>query len=1476
MAWRYENPGYRELLVVPGHTVECDSTKSKTGYAFWQNYRSKSFDIPSAKEIWVKFDVYSASGTSNRWRAYHEKNNNDYNGITRYSDQINIWTSGDTDDTSFKHDVKNWAGLHTIILHMVSDASNGIVEYFLDGEKAASVAGKNVNNGNPFDKFFLESDGADVLFSNVIISDTELTTYDTCDLSKKQWIQPVLGKLGNFGVDEFSIRATIEASTVYRAFDATNTNYGTRKGIYFSIAKNVTINHIRVMFFPTKDAKFYNWCLSCSDDDKTYTLCQKIARDTSSYYLSFTNVPYHKYYFISVQDASGKVVENAIFDGIVIDAIEGDTEKNIFFDTRRNVSNAITQQSDTARYLVESLSTQQDTARAITTSAVRYADTSRMLSAMLNMSDDTRRTVSRDIAINTDTVRMIAENIDVDMAADTARNLYRVESMLDDTTRKISNLESINADVHRIVSRDAIIDADTSRTLAQESAEIAADTARQINGIVRVKVNTYREVHHDESAIIDTSRQTYSYFRYENAGFRERLASRAVHLFTNYEESKTGHAFSFLDDNERMTFDASDFPIQESIELYAKFDVYVKPDASGQRWCIGILNGSTDNYPEAGIACTSDTEISVYSNKSSKAIYTSTHTIYGLHTVIFHVVASKDNDGIIEYWYDGEKVTSLTGLNINGGKLIAGLCLRNKAVGNYRMYSENVLFSNVIISSYPIDVDDNCKDYEWQWITPNLISNTNLDDFASKDFAVYQKGYDNAYSPFNPSGDGELNIGDYRTSSYVYFFIKDDVELNSIVLGGYKYADSMNEGKDEFFIEGSNDGVNYHSVDFELNGDFVSRYYLFIFNDCRYHYFRVSYEKSGYWGSSSNPRFVLLNARKIASLAFNVRRNVYRSEIVESDTDRLLGVLFDANTMADTKRLLSNFGLFNFDTSRNQGLRQILFDTYRHIDRSIFIDNDTVRRIPHDLFGTKEPVFENQDTFTPFPKIVTKGAEKGIIDFKLVLEENTLSDKISAEVIGFDYWPEDIIKGTFIDYPYEMKIESTQNTGARQTIDAMHYKDRLLYTSMHYDGYHLYELNRNRNASYRYMLRAQWYVNRIKESLSLHVDSRFSNFTPESNFSDTDITYADLLSGLFGWSSQYPWRLVNVFLRGNTLYILQRGRENSVYDITNLPHTEPQIERSIYYSPYASNNKNNTYTGSRTKVPHDPMLDVKDPDDPDEPDDSEYKDPNDGDTDKNDELRFNGVIYGDHIKQTYYGGLCVEEVHYVDEIGPDGTTYQKVNIVVTRDYDGSDRCTKERSDNADGTWRETNTSYTYGGLGSHSHTEDGDEYGVTQKTDVYTAFLGGSFTGTSTYVDGQFVSSSISGSGIINRTLPYTQNQQNAGLQQAADAQSDDEDEQQHKGLADAKTDPYIPTVDHSIRAQIQKEIDAYDRSIQETVSFDIIMPVIAGKPTMKHIIDFTERVKFNGAEYYLVRNTVEQTVTNLKQSIEITRWIRR
>lgn len=445
MAWRYENPGYRELLVVPGHTVECDSTKSKTGYAFWQNYRSKSFDIPSAKEIWVKFDVYSASGTSNRWRVYHENAYYDVNGITILNAQIDIWTSQDSSNPVGSYDVKSWTGLHTIILHMVSDASNGIVEFFFDGEKAASATGKNVNNGNPFNNFFLESDGADVLFSNVIISDTELTADDTCDLSKKPWIQPVIGKNGTFGVDDFAVRRSDNSSNIYKVFDATDTGYGSRAYIDFYIKENVSIKSVCVSnVVNSPNASFTGCTLSSSDDGNMFDAIKTTNKDSSSTYTIFDidgSQPKHYYRIYMGGDYS--------VDGIIIHA-ESSKTANVFLDTSRRIMQLKSVLIYTSRKIGNTINVSVDTNRNI---GEYYnidfsADTERAIKYITNIDNDTSLSIVRTVSIDNDISRTV--NIGSLYLFDVSLNVYKSLALSVDLSRDTGKI-SFDADVVRDV-----------------------------------------------------------------------------------------------------------------------------------------------------------------------------------------------------------------------------------------------------------------------------------------------------------------------------------------------------------------------------------------------------------------------------------------------------------------------------------------------------------------------------------------------------------------------------------------------------------------------------------------------------------------------------------------------------------------------------------------------------------------------------------------------------------------------------------------------------------------------------------------------------------------------------------------------------------------------------------------------------------------------------------------------------------------
>lgn len=516
MAWRYENPGYRELLTMPGHTVKCTAQQSKTGYAFWQNRQLPSFNIPESKELWVRFDIYIATESYYIFRASGSSGMNDSIYHPVYGTYWIVYARGSEVGNIPSPSV----GLHSCLLHMVSDETDGKIQIWMDDKSNAVIDYTGGVKGGFFDFFFLESDNKYSLCSNVIISDEQLSLDDNCDLSKTQWVQPVIGKNGTWGVDDFAVRRSDGNTSIYKIFDVSGYNIPLYPYTDFYIKENVSIKRIYVNYSISGTKNTYTHTLYQSDDGINFEKISSVQKAASDYYALFdlTDKPATKHYYrIEVSGSAGA-------DGVTIDAnvqvAPPSKDVTVNTDTRRNVSNAITQQSDTARHLVESLSTQQDTARALTASVMGYADTSRIISATLNVSADTMRAVSRDMVINADTARVIAENIDVNMVADTARNVYRVESMLDDTTRKISNLEPINADVQRTVTADVIDMLDTVRTLTHtaglttdivrtvtKSIDMDADTARITNSsTITLYADTSRQLANDIAVTLDTAR----------------------------------------------------------------------------------------------------------------------------------------------------------------------------------------------------------------------------------------------------------------------------------------------------------------------------------------------------------------------------------------------------------------------------------------------------------------------------------------------------------------------------------------------------------------------------------------------------------------------------------------------------------------------------------------------------------------------------------------------------------------------------------------------------------------------------------------------------------------------------------------------------------------------------------------------------------------------------------------------------------
>jgi len=174
MQWHYKNIGTADGLLVSGTSLtNVSPLKSVTSKAFYQTNRQKCFDTQASKEIYMLFDVYF-DGT-NRWRAYEESSTNGITGITaQTSGKLNIFNNGTSVGASIPLTINK---LETYLLHMKSDATNGYIEVYKDGEYKYTYIG-NVNNGDDFSNLELQSDGSGTVFSNIVISNQPIDDSD--------------------------------------------------------------------------------------------------------------------------------------------------------------------------------------------------------------------------------------------------------------------------------------------------------------------------------------------------------------------------------------------------------------------------------------------------------------------------------------------------------------------------------------------------------------------------------------------------------------------------------------------------------------------------------------------------------------------------------------------------------------------------------------------------------------------------------------------------------------------------------------------------------------------------------------------------------------------------------------------------------------------------------------------------------------------------------------------------------------------------------------------------------------------------------------------------------------------------------------------------------------------------------------------------------------------------------------------------
>lgn len=511
----------------------------------------------------------------------------------------------------------------------------------------------------------------------------------------------------------------------------------------------------------------------------------------------------------------------------------------------------------------------------------------------------------------------------------------------------------------------------------------------------------------------------------------------------------------------------------------------------------------------------------------------------------------------------------------------------------------------------------------------------------------------------------------------------------------------------------------------------------------------------------------------------------------------------------DTERAAGHIATGSCDTFRLTGWGSLVaIPTFRMAARTELVPADTSIRIPFALLYAAK-----------YSSVSTNFRDLGIRSISMTLGEMTLSDTFQLETVQ-PMNIDDSVQGQILDYRFHFLVEETSQKDLVQSVKGMYSKDELFYTPINItvDG---------ENASY--------YADKIALALGLKLDMRCDDFEPSQSYADSGMTYQDFISSLFGWTSKLPQRQINVFIRGDVLHIIQRGREPSVIDITDWPHARPTIERKLVRSIWQRSTS-------------------------DEDSDSTAR------SDKDDSPKpFTGIIEFEGISRTYAKGYLMSEKTKDGE-----TTYT---------YDGEYLIRKETK--GDDKTRSV-TEYTYGKterdmylveerertMKANQNQPDWKEWDENSGTEriTYHTPVGNGWYGTTVYVDGQFEGSSLTQGKPGGKASQFTIDRSNLSLGAHYSYQF-------HGGPFTSLIDTEFPVLGVEYLMELTKAIEWLNRKTQETVSLEINANIRDGIPDVTHIVDFTERIRFEGKEYFLMSNAVELTPTSLRQTITMTRW---
>ena len=623
--------------------------------------------------------------------------------------------------------------------------------------------------------------------------------------------------------------------------------------------------------------------------------------------------------------------------------------------------------------------------------------------------------------------------------------------------------------------------------------------------------------------------------------------------------------------------------------------------------------------------------------------------------------------------------------------------------------------------------------------------------------------------------------------------------------------------------------------------------------------------------------------RKVAVTTVATADTLRKIGVIETfsgDTSRTLGSTVET-ARADTHRKVTTTEIAIADL--NRALREVAsYDTFRKVTRKEKAIASTVIRVPHVWnYFIKPALRTSKKLLADNPSLVNTFKSYGVTIIDITLDERTLSDIFTFELAGRSININETVQGYLLDYPFHFLVEETTETDSILTVKGRYSQDDLLYT--------WFLLNTPPGGVYP---KASELISKIAAHLGLVADVRIDDFTPSNLQGGEKITYSDLINSVFSWTSRVPQQQINIFIRGGTLYCLQRGKENSVFDITDLPHSRPIVNKKFNRVLCHNPNKNDSNDGN---------------------DEDAYKFNGSIKYEKKGIAPFQSSAY---MVYTYKDGLLVNELvstrteMFVNSEGEpvilsnySTTTYGYTSFGGESYLDSKAQniTVKEQNMNTletNTTEQEIITIYGYSnnsGIEAQSQDEeiylfheceqstkteyqsDSNDREITAEIrDTYHAPIGNGWYAQTVYLNGVLQGANLSQGKPGNSVSPYTVKQIQASLSHYGIIQNttaNNETANNENDELSAIIDDSLPVRESEIKDALNAALRWLHGKIQEGITVDLISPVNDGVPSINHIVDFIERVKLDGNEYFLVSNHIFFRPRKLIQKLQLIRW---